>query len=84
VLGEPSQRRLVAKALDNARGFVQRSYAKVVKTRSVPILAFAYDDAQERRASMDEIIHRARRTDPDGGALPTPPAPAPNPSLEDH
>ncbi len=75
VLGDLAQRKLAAKALEQARGFVQNSYAGVVKTRLLPTLSFAYDDAEERRHSMDDLIRQARSTDTDGGSTPTPPSP---------
>ncbi|MBA3707648.1 MAG: 30S ribosome-binding factor RbfA [Planctomycetes bacterium] len=70
VLGDASQRKLASKALEQARGFVQNRYAGVVKTKSLPMLAFAYDDVEERRHGMDDLIRRARLTDSDGGANP--------------
>jgi ribosome-binding factor A len=73
LLGPDSKRRLVAAALESARGFVQRYYAPVVKTRLLPILSFAYDDLETRRQGMDALIRAARATDPDGGAKPEPP-----------
>jgi ribosome-binding factor A len=75
LLGDQSQRRLAAQALDQARGFVQRHYAPVVKTRLLPTLAFAYDDADDRRRGMDDLIRRARATDSDQGEKPEPPSP---------
>lgn len=74
VLGDLAQRKLAAKALEQARGFVQNSYAGVVKTRMLPTLSFAYDDVEERRHSMDDLIRQARATDTDKGATPTPPS----------
>lgn len=79
VLGTDSQRRLATEALGRATGFVQRAYAPVVKTRLLPTLTFAYDDVQQRRHGMDDLIRQARATDPDAGARPEPPAPEPKP-----
>ncbi len=77
VLGTPVQRRLAAQALESARGFVQRSYAPSVKTRLLPILSFAYDEVEKNRQGMDDLIRKARATDSDGGAIPTPATPGP-------
>jgi ribosome-binding factor A len=77
VLGDEKQRRLVAAALDHARGFVQKRYAPVVATRLLPTLQFAYDDREEKRQTMDDLIRRARASDPDQGTQATPAAPAP-------
>jgi len=79
LLGPDGKRRLVAAALESARGYVQRSYAPVVKTRMLPILTFAYDDLEQRRQGMDALIRAARASDPDGGAKPEPPLGEPVP-----
>jgi ribosome-binding factor A len=79
LLAPDSKRRLVAAALESARGYVQRYYAPVVKTRLLPILTFAYDDLEQRRQGMDALIRAARATDPDGGAKPEPPVSEPVP-----
>jgi ribosome-binding factor A len=79
VLGTPSERRQAAAALEQARGFIQRSYAPVVKTRLLPILSFAYDEVEVQRGTMDDLIRKARATDSDAGANPTPAAEAPKP-----
>jgi ribosome-binding factor A len=79
VLGTPSERRQAAAALDQARGYVQRQYAPVVKTRLLPTLSFAYDDVENRRGSLDDLIRKARATDTDQGARPEPAAPEPKP-----
>ena len=80
VLGTDTQRRLVAQALDNARGFIQRYYGPSIKTRLLPTLSFGYDDAEGKRTVMDTLIHQARASDPDGGKEVTPAAPAPKPT----
>ena len=64
VLGDEKQRKLAAAALDRARGFVQNRYAPVVQTRLLPTLRFAYDDQEDKRQTMDELIRKARATDP--------------------
>jgi ribosome-binding factor A len=78
VLGTAAQRRMAAAALAHAQGFVQRAYAPAVKTRLLPVLSFAYDDAENKRQGMDALIRQARASDPDGGAVPTPPAAPPS------
>ncbi|MBA2480305.1 MAG: 30S ribosome-binding factor RbfA [Planctomycetes bacterium] len=90
VLGDLSQRKLAAKALEQARGFVQSRYAGVLQTKSLPLLTFAYDDVEERRHSLDDLIKRARATDSDKGenpeapTVPEPTAPQPRPRNPDH
>jgi ribosome-binding factor A len=79
VLGSPSERRQAGHALDQAKGFIQRQYAPVVKTRLLPMLSFAYDEVETKRSGMDDLIRKARATDTDGGARPEPAAPEPKP-----
>ncbi len=70
ILGTPGQRSAAQRALEQAQGMVQRRYAPSVHTRLVPILSFAYDDREEKRVEMDELIKRARSTDSDLGERP--------------
>jgi ribosome-binding factor A len=79
VLGTPSERRQAAAALDQARGYIQRQYAPVVKTRLLPTLSFAYDDLENKRGNLDDLIRKARASDTDGGKRPEPAAPEPKP-----
>jgi ribosome-binding factor A len=79
VFGTPSERRQAGHALEQAKGFIQRQYAPVVKTRLLPILSFAYDEVETQRAGMDDLIRKARATDSDGGSRPEPAAEAPKP-----
>lgn len=67
VFGDEGARRTTTKCLHEVRGFVQRSYAKVLKMRFVPSLHFAYDEGEVRRREMDDLIRRARASDPDRG-----------------
>ena len=76
-LGGERERKLAEHALTSARGFVRTSFAPTVRTRLVPALLFAYDDREQKREAMNEIISRARRTDADHGEKPEPPAPDP-------
>lgn len=83
VLGGLRERKLAEHALASARGFVRTSYAPAVRTRLLPALLFSFDDREEKRAAMQEIIQRARRTDADHGEKPEPPAADPSePAVE--
>jgi len=77
VLGDPKARTLATQALEAARPFVQRIYAKAVRTRLLPQLSFVYDDVEYKRTSMDDLIAKARATDTDAGARPEPQVPTP-------
>ena len=79
VFGTPSERRQAGHALDQAKGYVQRQYAPVVKTRLLPILSFAYDEVETQRTGMDDLIRKARATDSDGGTRPEPAIEMPKP-----
>lgn len=65
VLGEEKKRRLAAQALKKAAGYVMKSYAPHLRMRTLPRLRFAYDDQEVSRENMDDLIARARATDPD-------------------
>ncbi len=84
VLGDATQRRTAGRALADAVGFVQRAYAPVVRTRLLPRLKFEYDDKEGKRTEMEDLIRRARATDPDEGqgtaAVPDANAPATAPA----
>lgn len=73
VLGDATARKLATQALQAARPFVQRAYAKVVHTKTLPQLSFVYDDVQFKHATMDDLITKARQSDTDQGAVPEPP-----------
>ena len=84
VFGGAKERTLAEHALASARGFIRTGYAKVVRTRLVPDLQFSYDDREQKRERMNEIIGRARRTDADHGEKPEPPAADPtDPVIDD-
>jgi ribosome-binding factor A len=59
VLGTDGDRSKTKHALDEARGYVQREVAKVLRTRTVPHLVFQYDPAIEGAMRVDELIRQA-------------------------
>lgn len=61
------KRALAQGALDRARHFVQGRYAKHLRMRRLPELVFTYDDDLGKRNEMEDLIRRARASDPDGG-----------------
>lgn len=77
IFGDAKQRRLAEKAMQDAVPYVQRAYAPVVRTRLLPQLSFKYDDQEAKRSELDELIRKARASDPDptGGERPDPRAP---------
>jgi ribosome-binding factor A len=74
VLGDLKARRLAEQALEHARGFIQRQYAPAIKTRLVPQLVFAYDETENKRGDLVDLIRKARATDTDRGERPEPPS----------
>lgn len=67
VLGDEQQKKHAAIALKSACPYVQRAYAKHVHSRTLPILRFSFDERDEKRMNMDELIRQARSSDPDQG-----------------
>jgi ribosome-binding factor A len=72
VLGAMRERRLAEHALESARTHIRAACAPAVRTRLVPDLRFLYDDREEKRERMSDVIGRARRTDSDHGQRPEP------------
>ena len=73
VLGTPAEQARAARVLDRLRPGIQQAYAKVVRTRLLPILHFRPDIAEAKRFDIDALIHKARQSDTDGGTRPEPP-----------
>lgn len=63
VLGTPADRNKVAHMLEGARGFLQSKMARVLKTRRLPRIVWAYDESIEYAANMDRLISDAKRRD---------------------
>ena len=64
VLGDEKQKKHAAIALRSACPYVQRAYAKHVQSRTLPQLRFEFDERDEKRMNMDELIRKARESDP--------------------
>ena len=64
ILGSDSDRRLARKALSGARGRIISAFAPVLRTRLLPRLLFSYDEQEDRRQRMDDLIRQARHSDP--------------------
>ncbi len=67
VLGSPAEAEQALQGLQRAAGFLRSSLAHRLSTRSVPELAFAYDESVERGVRLSRLIDEAV----------TPQAPAP-------
>jgi ribosome-binding factor A len=65
ILGpKESDRKLARNALNSARGRIVNAIAPVIRTRLLPRLKFAYDDEEDRRQHMHDLIYEARASDP--------------------
>ena len=64
---EPEKTGLAQRALEGAAHFVQSRYAQHVRLRRLPQLRFRYDDQSQQADVVQELIRRARASDPDGG-----------------
>ncbi|MFH0947362.1 MAG: 30S ribosome-binding factor RbfA [Planctomycetota bacterium] len=56
VLGSEADRTKTTRALEDARGFIQREVAKVLHIRTVPILSFHYDESVEGGLRMEGLL----------------------------
>ena len=63
VLGDEADRSKVGHMLDHAGGFIQRQMGRVLDTRHIPRIRWAYDDSAEYADRMGDIIREARMKD---------------------
>ncbi len=86
-LAEGGARTAVACAIDDARGYIQRSVAEILETRTSPHLVFIFDQSIEGAERVSRLIREARAEDderarlraenaPPGEAPAAPPDPA--------
>lgn len=62
-LGSEADRKKTERMIANAAGFIQRQVARVLETRTMPHLAWKYDESIARAAEMDALINAARDRD---------------------
>jgi ribosome-binding factor A len=62
VLGNPGERRRSLRALEHARGYLQRRVASELRIKHTPTLEFAYDDSAERGVRIAELLEGQDRT----------------------
>ena len=68
LIGDDTRRSLSAAALANAAGFLRREVARVLHTRTVPVLQFRYDESvagAERMRNLLEELGEERGEDPE-------------------
>jgi ribosome-binding factor A len=56
VLGSEGDKSKTKHALDEARGFIQHTLGKVLRTRTVPHLVFQYDDSIDGSMRVDHLL----------------------------
>jgi ribosome-binding factor A len=56
VLGNPGERRRSLKAMDSARGFLQRRVGTELRMKHTPQIQFVYDETPERGMRINELL----------------------------
>jgi ribosome-binding factor A len=56
VLGNPGERRRSLKAMDSARGFLQRRVGSELRMKHTPQIQFVYDETPERGMRITELL----------------------------
>ncbi len=59
ILGSPADRNKSLRALDSARGFIQRELASALETRITPAIQFRYDESVEGSIRVSKLIDEA-------------------------
>lgn len=77
VMGTDAQKRTSLRGLRNSASFIQTAVFRKMRIRRAPKIEFALDETVERSFKISQLIREARASDPDGGAIPTEPAPDP-------
>jgi ribosome-binding factor A len=64
---DAARRKTASDGLVRASGFLRREVAQRAGLRFVPELTFFYDEGQEARDRVDELLEEVRREKPTGG-----------------
>jgi ribosome-binding factor A len=75
VLGEQHQRAHTDRALQRARGFVQREVGRTLKTRTVPHLEFVFDESIAGAVKLRQTLADLRKEREERTGEKEPPAP---------
>lgn len=75
VIGSSSDRSKTAKALEDARGFIQTEVGKSLRTRTVPRIDFRYDDSIEKSNRIFRILRDIKGDDEGDEDEPSPETP---------
>jgi ribosome-binding factor A len=63
VLGNPGERRRSLKAMDSARGFLQRRVGSELRMKHTPQIQFVYDETPERGMRITELLDQEERSE---------------------
>jgi len=72
-LGDPSERKKTARALERALPFIRRALAARLQLRRVPELTFRFDESVAHQARVEELLEDIRRQDALRAGEATPP-----------
>ena len=64
VLGNPGERRRSLKAMDSARGFLQRRVGSELRMKHTPQIQFVYDETPERGMRINELLRAEAGEEP--------------------
>jgi ribosome-binding factor A len=73
-LGDPSERKKTARALDRALPFIRRVLAQRLQLRRVPELTFRFDESVGHQARVEELLEDIKREDAVRAAEPATPS----------
>jgi ribosome-binding factor A len=72
-LGDPSERKKTARALERALPFIRRALAARLQLRRVPELTFRFDESVAHQARVEELLEDIKRADALRAGEATPP-----------
>ncbi|MEW6356779.1 MAG: 30S ribosome-binding factor RbfA [Planctomycetota bacterium] len=65
VLGQDAEERKTMKALEHAKGYIQRTIAQRVGLRRAPIISLFIDDGMKKSARIEDLLRLIRDEDKD-------------------
>jgi ribosome-binding factor A len=72
-LGDPTERKKTARALERALPFIRRALGMRLSLRRVPELAFSFDESVAHQARVEELLEQVKREDAERAAQAAPP-----------
>ena len=81
VIGTDAEKHKTRKVLEKSASYMESEVFHRMRIRRMPRIVFELDERAEHASRMSELISEARRSDPDGGLVPT--APASDPGMKE-